>query len=97
MANTSGGGGSSLEPMGAAGGVVVPGSNEGSAMSTNAGNASNSRVSLGSSSSSNMVALMEGVLSKWTNVMKGWQFRWFVLDENTGLLSYYTVCALLSF
>ncbi|ODM88170.1 Oxysterol-binding protein-related protein 9, partial [Orchesella cincta] len=36
------------------------------------------------------VALMEGPLSKWTNVMKGWQFRWFVLDENTGLLSYYT-------
>lgn len=36
-------------------------------------------------------ALMEGPLSKWTNVMKGWQFRWFVLDENTGLLSYYTV------
>ncbi|XP_021950667.1 oxysterol-binding protein-related protein 9 [Folsomia candida] len=50
------------------------------------------RVSLGSNSSSSNVtaALMEGVLSKWTNVMKGWQFRWFVLDENTGLLSYYT-------
>ena len=35
--------------------------------------------------------IMEGLLSKWTNVMKGWQFRWFVLDENTGLLSYYTI------
>lgn len=34
---------------------------------------------------------MEGSLSKWTNVMKGWQYRWFVLDDNSGLLSYYTV------
>jgi hypothetical protein len=34
---------------------------------------------------------MEGSLSKWTNVMKGWQYRWFVLDDNAGLLSYYTV------
>lgn len=34
---------------------------------------------------------MEGPLSKWTNVMKGWQYRWFVLDHQTGLLSYYTV------
>uniref|UniRef100_A0A0B6ZH51 Oxysterol-binding protein n=1 Tax=Arion vulgaris TaxID=1028688 RepID=A0A0B6ZH51_9EUPU len=33
---------------------------------------------------------MEGPLSKWTNVMKGWQYRWFVLDEAAGLLSYYT-------
>ncbi|KAG1676200.1 Oxysterol-binding protein-related protein 9 [Nymphon striatum] len=33
---------------------------------------------------------MEGPLSKWTNVMKGWQYRWFVLDDNSGLLSYYT-------
>ena len=49
------------------------------------------RVSSGSSSSNPGVALMEGVLSKWTNVMKGWQFRWFVLDDNIGLLSYYTV------
>jgi hypothetical protein len=30
-------------------------------------------------------------LSKWTNVMTGWQYRWFVLDDNAGLLSYYTV------
>ena len=36
---------------------------------------------------------MEGPLSKWTNVMKGWQYRWFVLDDNAGLLSYYTVSA----
>ncbi|KAG7301726.1 hypothetical protein JYU34_014713 [Plutella xylostella] len=34
--------------------------------------------------------MMEGSLSKWTNVMKGWQYRWFVLDDNAGLLSYYT-------
>ena len=33
---------------------------------------------------------MEGSLSKWTNVMKGWQYRWFVLDETAGLFSYYT-------
>ena len=33
---------------------------------------------------------MEGALSKWTNVMKGWQYRWFVLDEHAGLFSYYT-------
>uniref|UniRef100_A0A1I8INB7 PH domain-containing protein n=1 Tax=Macrostomum lignano TaxID=282301 RepID=A0A1I8INB7_9PLAT len=34
--------------------------------------------------------LMEGPLSKWTNVMNGWQFRWFVLDRSTALLTYYT-------
>ena len=34
---------------------------------------------------------MEGSLSKWTNMVQGWQYRWFVLDENAGLLSYYTV------
>lgn len=37
------------------------------------------------------MAAMEGPLSKWTNLMNGWQYRWFVLDENIGLLSYYTV------
>lgn len=37
------------------------------------------------------MTMLEGTLSKWTNVMKGWQYRWFVLDENAGLLSYYTV------
>ena len=36
------------------------------------------------------VTTMEGALSKWTNVMKGWQYRWFVLDEAAGLFSYYT-------
>ncbi|XP_063225170.1 oxysterol-binding protein-related protein 9 isoform X2 [Bacillus rossius redtenbacheri] len=34
--------------------------------------------------------IMEGTLSKWTNVMKGWQYRYFVLDDNAGLMSYYT-------
>ena len=38
---------------------------------------------------------MEGTLSKWTNVMKGWQIRWFVLDEQAGLFSYYTVSSCL--
>ncbi|KAL6087163.1 hypothetical protein STEG23_003256, partial [Scotinomys teguina] len=37
-----------------------------------------------------MASIVEGPLSKWTNVMKGWQYRWFVLDYNAGLLSYYT-------
>ena len=40
---------------------------------------------------SKMAISMEGPLSKWTNVVKGWQYRWFVLDETVGLLSYYTV------
>lgn len=39
-----------------------------------------------------MAVKMEGPLTKWTNVVQGWQYRWFVLDEHTGLLSYYTVC-----
>ena len=34
--------------------------------------------------------MLQGSLSKWTNVMKGWQYRWFVLDDNAGLFSYYT-------
>lgn len=37
---------------------------------------------------------MEGPLFKWTNMMKGYQPRWFVLDDVNGLLSYYTVRAL---
>ena len=35
--------------------------------------------------------IIEGPLSKWTNVVNGWQYRWFVLDQTSGLLSYYTV------
>lgn len=34
--------------------------------------------------------VLEGPLSKWTNLVKGWQYRWFVLDKRTGFLSYYT-------
>lgn len=30
-----------------------------------------------------------GQLSKYTNVMKGWQYRWFTVDAKTGSLSYY--------
>jgi len=41
------------------------------------------------------MAAMEGYLSKWTNVMKGWQYRWFILDDNAGLMSYYTVSTIL--
>ena len=37
-----------------------------------------------------LASRMEGALSKWTNVMKGWQYRWFVLDDAAGLFSYYT-------
>lgn len=36
---------------------------------------------------------MEGPLCKWTNVVKGWQYRYFTLDTNQALLSYYTVCS----
>jgi hypothetical protein len=36
------------------------------------------------------MSIMEGPLSKWTNMLHGWQFRWFVLDQANGLLSYYT-------
>ncbi len=31
----------------------------------------------------------EGQLNKFTNVMKGWQYRWFVLDPENGHLEYY--------
>lgn len=36
-----------------------------------------------------MCQLYEGQLYKYTNVMKGWQFRWFILDPKTGILNYY--------
>ena len=38
-----------------------------------------------------MAVKLEGPLTKWTNVVQGWQYRWFVLDDHSGLLSYYTV------
>ena len=34
---------------------------------------------------------MEGQLSKWTNLMKGWQYRWFLLNAESGVLEYYVV------
>ena len=40
---------------------------------------------------------MEGQLNKFTNLVKGWQFRWFVLDPEKGTLSYYLVCMYLEF
>ena len=48
-----------------------------------------------SNSSQDSKRIMEGPLCKWTNVVHGWQYRWFVLDKFAGLLSYYTVCAIL--
>ncbi|XP_054733045.1 oxysterol-binding protein-related protein 11-like [Anastrepha obliqua] len=32
---------------------------------------------------------LHGLLFKYTNVMKGWQYRWFTVDAHTGTLSYY--------
>ncbi|XP_074659923.1 oxysterol-binding protein-related protein 11-like isoform X2 [Tubulanus polymorphus] len=32
---------------------------------------------------------LEGQLYKYTNVMKGWQYRWFTLDPDTGYFEYY--------
>ncbi|XP_020803528.1 oxysterol-binding protein-related protein 9-like [Drosophila serrata] len=60
-------------------------STTGSAPSLGAGSASGGATGLSASPGT-----LEGTLSKWTNVMKGWQYRFFVLDENAGLLSYYT-------
>ena len=34
---------------------------------------------------------MEGQLYKYTNVMKGWQYRWFMMDPNKGTLEYFMV------
>lgn len=33
--------------------------------------------------------IFEGQLYKFTNVVKGWQYRWFVLDSEAGLLEYF--------
>ncbi|KAI9563087.1 hypothetical protein GHT06_010544 [Daphnia sinensis] len=33
--------------------------------------------------------ISEGQLLKYTNMMKGWQNRWFVLDPRTGMLEYF--------
>jgi len=34
---------------------------------------------------------IDGQLSKYTNVMKGWQYRWFVLYPSKGIIEYYEV------
>lgn len=34
------------------------------------------------------MSVMEGPLSKWTNVVHGWQYRWFVLNDD--VLCYFT-------
>nr|CAD7259503.1 unnamed protein product [Timema shepardi] len=39
--------------------------------------------------SDKLCQLFEGQLFKYTNVMKGWQYRWFVLVPEAGVLSYY--------
>ena len=36
-----------------------------------------------------MVRRHEGQLSKFTNVVKGWQYRWFVLDPEAAILEYF--------
>ncbi|XP_041366890.1 oxysterol-binding protein-related protein 11-like [Gigantopelta aegis] len=45
--------------------------------------------SLDEKKNSNMRQPLEGLLNKYTNVMKGWQFRWFVLDPVSGALEYF--------
>lgn len=35
--------------------------------------------------------IQEGQLYKYTNVVKGWQHRWFILDPREGTLSYFLV------
>ena len=37
----------------------------------------------------NHMRRFEGQLNKFTNVVKGWQYRWFVLDPAAGTLEYY--------
>ena len=40
-------------------------------------------------SSNTSMQTFEGQLNKFTNVVKGWQYRWFVLSGETGNLDYY--------
>ena len=35
--------------------------------------------------------LVEGLLYKYTNVVKGFQYRWFILDPSRGTLEYFMV------
>jgi hypothetical protein len=39
--------------------------------------------------SEQMLQRHEGQLSKFTNVVKGWQYRWFVLEPESGTLEYF--------
>ena len=32
------------------------------------------------------------MLLKWTNAFKGWQPRWFSVDQQQGVLHYFMVC-----
>lgn len=34
----------------------------------------------------------KGMLFKWTNAFKGWQSRWFSINQQEGVLHYYMVC-----
>ncbi|XP_018610318.1 oxysterol-binding protein-related protein 10 [Scleropages formosus] len=45
--------------------------------------------SRGGTSASSGGAQLEGVLSKYTNLLQGWQNRYFVLDPEKGLLQYF--------
>ena len=35
------------------------------------------------------MGVLDGALRKWVNYVVGWEFRWFVLDGELGILSYY--------
>jgi len=39
---------------------------------------------------------LEGSLCKYTNVVTGWQYRWFVLNPDIGKLEYFEVCMFIS-
>ncbi|XP_017060604.1 oxysterol-binding protein-related protein 10-like [Drosophila ficusphila] len=60
-------------------------------MASSGGSSPSLGIPAGAAEGSGATGTLEGTLSKWTNVMKGWQYRFFALDENAGLLSYYTV------
>ena len=45
----------------------------------------------GSLSENDLRRRFEGQLNKFTNVVKGWQYRWFILDPESGRLEYYLI------
>lgn len=59
-------------------------------MSSKASNKGVSNV-LNSSENALVSPRIEGLMNKYTNVMKGWQYRWFVVDAQRGFLEYYMV------